>query len=486
MSQASVGGVPIAQRHYLIDRLFSSLTAPSVERICLLLLSLGQAAAVIFAGGAAKVLYLELALGQPHEFWQYLTLASVFAITLHCVYKRMGLQSIDALMNPTIDFGRVWGGLCIAFMGLLGGMYMLKITEDYSRGWFLAWFAISAVGVVVVRWSVRRVLHQLMAREVIKSRIAVLGTRDCVDALRRELEKSPLPYGVVDGFILSDVAEGTGDADQEVLRQLVAAMQNGVFAKVVIALPAVEKARIRQALRRLAPFAPEILMRTDLLSSPAPIHEAKLIGGVRVDVISPIPASEAYRLEKRLFDVVVAVIALVLLAPLFVVVALAIKLDSSGPVFFRQRRYGRNSRVFRIFKFRTMTVADDGDRIIQAQRDDLRVTRVGRFLRATSIDELPQILNVLLGQMSIVGPRPHALVHEDQFDDNFDLFSRRRRVLPGITGWAQVNGERGETRTLDDVERRMNYDLYYMDNWSIWFDLEIIARTFTTVLRGAY
>ena len=133
-----------------------------------------------------------------------------------------------------------------------------------------------------------------------------------------------------------------------------------------------------------------------------------------------------------------------------------------------------------------MTVAEDGERVIQAMQNDPRVTRVGRFLRATSIDELPQLINVLLGEMSIVGPRPHALVHEERFEDNFDLFSRRRRVLPGITGWAQVNGYRGETKTPEDVKKRMDYDLYYIDNWSIWLDLEIVVRTFGAVLRGAH
>jgi putative colanic acid biosynthesis UDP-glucose lipid carrier transferase len=133
-----------------------------------------------------------------------------------------------------------------------------------------------------------------------------------------------------------------------------------------------------------------------------------------------------------------------------------------------------------------MTVAEDGDQVVQAARHDVRVTRIGRLLRSSSLDEVPQLINVLLGQMSIVGPRPHALAHEERFEEDFDLFSRRRRVLPGITGWAQVNGFRGETKTHEDVEKRMDYDLFYIDNWSIWFDMEIIVRTLVTVGRGAY
>jgi exopolysaccharide biosynthesis polyprenyl glycosylphosphotransferase len=225
---------------------------------------------------------------------------------------------------------------------------------------------------------------------------------------------------------------------------------------------------------------------TDLESLPVPVHGSKAIGNLRAHVVSPVPAAESDRLEKRVLDVVVALSGLLLLSPLLLLTALAIKLDSAGPVFFRQRRYGRNSRVFRIFKFRTMTVAEDGEHVTQAKREDARVTRIGRILRASSIDEIPQLFNVLLGQMSVVGPRPHALAHEEQFEDNFDLFSRRRRVLPGITGWAQVNGYRGETQTPEDVEGRMNYDLYYIDNWSIWFDIEIMVRTGVAMTRGAY
>jgi len=145
-----------------------------------------------------------------------------------------------------------------------------------------------------------------------------------------------------------------------------------------------------------------------------------------------------------------------------------------------------NNRVFRIFKFRTMTVTEDGANVRQAQRRDPRVTRVGAVLRATSIDELPQLLNVLLGNMSIVGPRPHALIHDEGFAREIEFFTARRRVLPGLTGWAQVNGFRGETRTVEDIRGRSMHDQYYIQNWSLWFDIEIMVRTVVTLLRGAH
>ena len=189
------------------------------------------------------------------------------------------------------------------------------------------------------------------------------------------------------------------------------------------------------------------------------------------------PLSLAEIALKRAFDVVAAGTILLLAAPLLLLIALAIRLDSPGPVLFRQRRYGFNQEAFRIFKFRTMTTTDDGSVIVQARRDDPRVTRVGRMLRRTNLDELPQLLNVLAGQMSLVGPRPHALAHDQAFERKIALYARRHNVRPGITGWAQVNGLRGETDTDEKMARRIAYDHWYVDNWSFWLDLAILLRT---------
>lgn len=180
---------------------------------------------------------------------------------------------------------------------------------------------------------------------------------------------------------------------------------------------------------------------------------------------------------KRVFDFTTAILAVILLAPVALLVALAIKLDSSGPVFFLQRRYGFNQKPFRIIKFRTMTTMDDGAVVPQATANDGRITRVGRILRKYNIDELPQLLNVLTGDMSLVGPRPHALAHDHHFMHRIALYARRHNVKPGITGWAQVNGFRGETETDDKMLGRVQHDLYYIDNWSIWLDLTIIMLT---------
>ena len=169
--------------------------------------------------------------------------------------------------------------------------------------------------------------------------------------------------------------------------------------------------------------------------------------------------------------------ALVLLAPLFAIVAIAIKLESRGNVFFWQKRHGYNNSTIYVVKFRTMLAADDGGHFVQAKPKDSRVTHVGRLLRRTNIDELPQLFNVLIGDMSIVGPRPHATAHNEMFQGRILPFSRRHNIKPGITGWAQVNGHRGETDTLEKMQRRVEHDLYYIDNWSFLLDMKIILLT---------
>jgi len=195
------------------------------------------------------------------------------------------------------------------------------------------------------------------------------------------------------------------------------------------------------------------------------------------------PLSGWERSLKRAMDVTIGAAALVVLSPLLLLCAGLIKLDSRGPIIFRQRRAGFDTREFVIFKFRTMTVMEDDGPIAQTRRDDARVTRVGRFLRRASIDELPQLINVVRGEMSLVGPRPHALAHDDQYKACIDNYALRHHVKPGLTGAAQVAGLRGETRSLELMERRVERDLWYINNWSLALDLKIMAQTCVALLR---
>jgi exopolysaccharide biosynthesis polyprenyl glycosylphosphotransferase len=187
---------------------------------------------------------------------------------------------------------------------------------------------------------------------------------------------------------------------------------------------------------------------------------------------------------KRTLDLVIAVPALILLAPLLAAVALWIRLDSAGPVLFRQTRLGLNGKPFGILKFRSMNVLENGGKVVQATKDDSRITAAGRFLRASSVDELPQLLNVIKGEMSLVGPRPHAWAHDVYYSGLISHYVRRQDAKPGITGWAQINGFRGETQTLDLMRRRVDHDIWYAHNASLWTDLCILARTPLEMLRA--
>jgi putative colanic acid biosynthesis UDP-glucose lipid carrier transferase len=186
---------------------------------------------------------------------------------------------------------------------------------------------------------------------------------------------------------------------------------------------------------------------------------------------------------KRALDFIVSITAIVFSLPLFLIVAVVVKLDSPGPVIFRQRRRGFNAKEFITFKFRTMTVLEDGSVVTQACRDDRRVTYIGKFLRRSSLDELPQLFNVLWGDMSLVGPRPHALAHDDHYRVHIADYACRNYVKPGITGWAQVNGLRGETASFEQMADRVKLDLWYINNWSLGLDLNILLRTCFEVLR---
>jgi exopolysaccharide biosynthesis polyprenyl glycosylphosphotransferase len=195
------------------------------------------------------------------------------------------------------------------------------------------------------------------------------------------------------------------------------------------------------------------------------------------------PLTLAEKAQKRALDIAVASVALILLLPLLLCVAVLIKLETKGPVLFKQHRNGFNGRVFKIYKFRSMTTTDDGAVIPQATRNDARVTRLGRFMRRSSIDELPQLWNVLVGDMSIVGPRPHAVAHNTDYNCRIAKYALRHHMRPGLTGWAQVNGYRGEPPQLSLMEQRVEHDIWYINNWSIWLDIRIMLRTIHMLLQ---
>lgn len=471
------GAGPIARHKTFLSKLENYITACAVA----------ESVAVIVAAAVAKFLYIDLFLGQSQGIALYLLPAPLLALTLYLLLKQSGLYEPRAMLGPVVGYGRLWGALAISALIVLGILYIFKAAEVYSRGWFLTWFALSAAGLVMVRVKARRRVRDMVSAGRLHKRIAIFGTQEFIAAIKAETEAAD-PSSIVAGQYLAKPAPVTPD-DLPIhggLAELRAAIEEGEFDSIIIAMPTKETARIQAAVTALGSYSTELLLCTELEPYPVVVEGSRTFGSVRANVVNLVPLSESHGLLKTALDYAVAAASLIVLAPLLALIALAIKIDSPGPVFFRQRRYGRNNRVFRIFKFRTMAVAEDGANVKQAERNDPRVTRVGRFLRRTSLDEVPQLFNVLIGDMSIVGPRPHALVHDQQFERALDQFSRRRRVRPGLTGWAQVNGFRGETKRTEDIRGRMQHDLYYIDNWSIWLDIEIMTRTVFVLFRGAY
>jgi Undecaprenyl-phosphate glucose phosphotransferase len=448
------------------------------------ILALADFVVVVLASVLSKFVYLNWILGTDAGLFPYLGIAVGLGITLYVVYMQLGLYDIEHISSPGENVRSIVQGLIISYLIILGILYAFKQSEEVSRGWVLVWLVLTTLSVSLVRAYGVRTIRQAVSAGRLQRRTAIIGTKAYISALAHNIARAEGPSGAIDVYAL-----GSEDTDETVIGRLVdleRTMSRRPYDRVVVGIPASDIDGTRSVVRALGSYTTELLLCADLARPIVKTAGVRQFGDLRTEVVHLLPGSENLWWVKRALDLSLALVFLVALSPLFLIVAVAIKLDSKGPVFFRQRRLGQNNSVFRIFKFRSMTVTEDGADVVQATRDDNRVTTVGRILRAASIDELPQLLNVVLGQMSLVGPRPHAIVHDQAFEQQFDLFTRRRRVKPGITGWAQVNGFRGETKVADDVRRRMEHDLFYIDHWSIWFDIEIVARTVFVVAKGAY
>lgn len=256
--------------------------------------------------------------------------------------------------------------------------------------------------------------------------------------------------------------------------------------QVYLALDAGSWQAASALLQALQDTTASIRLVPDVLHTPLLQGRLQTLDGLPVIAVMETPFSGVDAVLKRASDLVMASVILMLIWPLMLLIALWVRLDSPGPVIFRQRRMGRNGQVIEVWKFRTMRSADEGPLVRQATRDDPRMTRAGRFLRRTSLDELPQFINVLQGRMSVVGPRPHALAHHDCWRSQVHAYMLRLKARPGITGWAQVNGYRGETETMDQLRRRVEHDLAYLQNWSLALDLQIVLRTVGLVFRDSH
>jgi putative colanic acid biosynthesis UDP-glucose lipid carrier transferase len=336
----------------------------------------------------------------------------------------------------------------------------------------------SMAGFVLQRWS---------------SRAVIVGLSDISRKLTHRFKRNPLLRVGCMGFFDDRWSERLPE-DKQCQPRLGSIASTAAFVKaykvdhIYIALPLAARPRILSLLDDLRDTTASIYFVPDLASFDLIQANMTSIDGIPIVAICESPFVGINRIIKRLSDIVISLLILLFISPLMLLIAIGIKLTSRGPVLFKQRRYGLDGKEIVVYKFRSMTVMEDDEQVNQATRNDPRVTRFGSFLRKTSLDELPQFINVLQGGMSVVGPRPHAVSHNEMYRSLIKGYMIRHKVKPGITGWAQINGFRGETDTLEKMQARIDYDLDYLRNWSLFLDLLIIFKTISVVIedKNAY
>jgi Undecaprenyl-phosphate glucose phosphotransferase len=374
----------------------------------------------------------------------------------------------------------VWLGV---FLSLAGVAFVLRIGAFFSRGAVLSFVVVGCVGLVLLRWGMDTLIKRAFERGLLRGpRVVLIGHVDEVAGVDYGRELGRYGYRVVHRVVRP--SGWTDTAARRIVDDVLAVARTQNVDEIVLALHWSELHLIRQiaaGLRRLP--LPVRLLPDDVVRQLIHLPSSDLGASVALELQHG-PLNAYQRALKRVFDIFAASVGLLAISPMLLMVALIIKFDSPGPVLFSQLRTGYSGRTFRIVKFRTMNVLEDGDVIVQAKKNDDRVTRSGRWLRRTSIDELPQLFNVLWGDMSLVGPRPHALAHDVEYAKLIDRYELRFQVKPGITGWAQVNGFRGETETVDLMASRIDCDLWYISNWSLMLDLRTLIKTLGAQLQA--
>jgi putative colanic acid biosynthesis UDP-glucose lipid carrier transferase len=371
--------------------------------------------------------------------------------------------------------------LSVVAVLLLAG-FAFKITAQFSRAMMLSWFAVTPVALYAA-FAMRGKARWLVSNSDYAPTYLIIGANGVGFELFRRLPRKGF-LGFFD-FRSADRLPDTIDPAHLVghCKDVAEFARTHGVTSIYIALPLSNVPRIGEMIRELRDTTASIYFVPDVFAFDLIQGRLVEINGMPAISVCDTPFHGMDAVMKRVTDVIIASFALLLLGPLMLMIGLAVKLTSAGPMLFRQRRYGLNGEEIMVYKFRSMTVCEDGAVVSQATKDDRRVTRLGRILRSTSLDELPQLLNVLEGKMSVVGPRPHAVAHNELYRKLISGYMIRHKVRPGITGLAQVNGLRGETETVDKMRDRVQYDLEYLSHWSPWLDIKIICRTLWVIAR---
>ncbi len=432
-----------------------------------LLAALAEFVLVLLAGLAGHVLRFGGA--QPNRL--YLAGILALAVVVVVVQALMGCYQSWRGAHFLKQLGRVYSAWLLALGILTGVAVLLHVSGLYSRIWFVISAGLGCLAVTVFRLLLYLVLRQARASGRNLKQVVVIQAEHGAAQLReRQGVLSEYGYQVVKTIPLEhSLAWENGLAET---------IQDAGAHELWLCLPLEEGAMIRRIVHAVRNQLVDVRYLPDLGDLPLLNHQVGEIAGIATLDINRSPMTGPMRWIKRAEDLLLGAALSILVLPVCLVVAVMIKISSPGPVLFKQYRTGINGRRFKVYKFRSMAVHRESDGVVtQAYQGDPRVTKVGAFLRRTSLDELPQFFNVLQGRMSIVGPRPHALAHNDHYKDLVESYMQRHKVKPGITGWAQVNGYRGETDTLEKMEKRVEYDLWYINHWSLGLDLKIILMT---------
>jgi Undecaprenyl-phosphate glucose phosphotransferase len=441
----------------------------------------------VSASIGAGVIYHITVVGNLGDYDRYFG-SGIAVAALFCMSARAcGLYQPSSFIRLETNVRRALTIWVLVFLCLATVAFTLKIGDLFSRGTVLLFFSSGGVGIVTLRIAIARALAYFIESGALGNRrVALLTSVEC-DPSQQNIEADLRRYGYAVTRVFN-LCEGSGEAEcsgpaAARVREILPYVRNRQVDEIVLAMPWGQAALIDQVANELRALPIPVRLMPDPIAGrflECPILD---LGPSKVIELQRAPLSVRQRAVKRTMDMALACLGLAALAPLFAAIAIAVRLSTQGPIFFVQVRVGFNGRRFRIYKFRTMTTLENGPVVQQVRREDPRVTRVGKFLRRYSLDELPQLLNVVRGEMSLVGPRPHALAHDNEYDALIASYATRQKMKPGVTGWAQVNGCRGETPELSMMQRRVAHDLHYIDCWSVWFDIRIVVITLVQMLK---
>ncbi|HEY6456511.1 MAG TPA: undecaprenyl-phosphate glucose phosphotransferase [Steroidobacteraceae bacterium] len=450
------------------------------------LLTLSQSVALPVLAGALLVM---------HRWYFHLPFDAKFTmlLTLVLVLGAFLLQPTPGLMPQLIGgrrqlIMRIFLRWLVLLFSLLAVGYVTKSSGDFSRRMLMTWAVMTPGLLIGVALVLREALNQLLSDPASARRAIFVGYNDISVSLAQRVEVNSSAALRIAGFFDDRAPQRLGADPRALLKgglkDIVGYVKRNAVDVIFVALPVSHLSRVQALLDDLRDTTVSIYYVPMVFPFDTIQGGTSEFLGVPLIALCETPFHGYRGVRKRLTDLILATAILLPAAPVMLLIAWLVRLSSPGPVIFRQRRYGLDGQEIVVYKFRTMTVTEDGAAIAQATREDSRITPIGRALRRTSLDELPQLFNVLQGRMSLVGPRPHAVAHNELYRKLIKGYMVRHKVAPGITGWAQVHGMRGETQTLEEMEARLKYDLDYLRNWTPLLDLKILAKTLVIVARG--